>query len=65
MQNFLPARTIAELAVEAVKVLEAIETISDVKFDIMTADFGGAAYFKHGTAFPDETKQNRIFQRQS
>jgi 3-isopropylmalate dehydrogenase len=45
-----------ELAVEAVKVLKAIEATSDVSFDIMTADFGGAAYFKHGQAFPEETK---------
>lgn len=45
-----------ELSVEAVKVLEAIEATSDVKFDIMKADFGGGAYFKHGHAFPEETK---------
>ncbi|MCF6287225.1 MAG: 3-isopropylmalate dehydrogenase [Candidatus Hydrogenedentes bacterium] len=45
-----------ELSVEAVRVLEAVETISDVSFDIMKADFGGAAYFKHGQAFPEETK---------
>jgi 3-isopropylmalate dehydrogenase len=45
-----------ELSVEAVKVIEAVERISDVTFDILRADFGGAAYFKHGTAFPDEAK---------
>jgi 3-isopropylmalate dehydrogenase len=45
-----------ELAVEAVKVLRAIEQISDVTFEILPADFGGVAYFKHGHAFPEETK---------
>ncbi len=45
-----------ELAAEALKVLRAIEARSGVKFDVRPADFGGAAYFKHGCAFPDETK---------
>ncbi|MCC6145899.1 MAG: 3-isopropylmalate dehydrogenase, partial [Candidatus Hydrogenedentes bacterium] len=46
-----------ELAQEAVKVLRAVEKISDARFDILEGDFGGAAYFKHGQSFPDATKQ--------
>ena len=45
-----------ELAVEAIKVLRKIEETSDVTFEILHGDFGGAAYFKHGQAFPEETK---------
>jgi len=46
-----------EIAAEAVKVLRALEGQSDVTFDIVEADFGGNAYFKHGHAFPNETKE--------
>jgi len=46
-----------ELAVEAVKVLRTLEEKGAAKFDIREGDFGGAAYFKHGTAFPDATKK--------
>ena len=46
-----------ELAAEAVKVLRAVESVSDVAFDIQTGDFGGSAYFKHGHSFPEATKQ--------
>src|SRR5690606_5919960 len=45
-----------ELSVEAVKTLRAIESVSEARFEILNADFGGAAYFKHGHAFPEETK---------
>lgn len=45
-----------EITREAVKVLRAIESISDVKFDLRPALFGGRAYFETGASFPEETK---------
>ncbi len=45
-----------ELALEAEKVLRAVESVSEARFDIQHGDFGGNAYFKHGHAFPEETK---------
>lgn len=45
-----------EIAAEAVKVFELVEERNDVKFDIVHADFGAGAYFKHGHPFPEETK---------
>ena len=45
-----------ELADEAIKVLRTVEANSEVTFDIMEADFGAAAYFKHGHSFPEDTK---------
>ena len=41
---------------EAVKVLEAIETLADVAFELVEAPFGAAAYFAHGHPFPQETR---------
>ena len=46
-----------EISAEAVKVLDAIQARGTVSFEIERADFGGAAYFKHGTAFPEATKE--------
>ena len=46
-----------EISVEAVKVLRVLETKHDMRFEITEGDFGGAAYFKHGQAFPDATKE--------
>lgn len=46
-----------ELASEAIKVLRVLERQCDVQFDIRAADFGGAAYFKHGKSFPDATQE--------
>ncbi|MBI2422567.1 MAG: 3-isopropylmalate dehydrogenase [Candidatus Hydrogenedentes bacterium] len=45
-----------ELAVEARKVLDAVAARNSVTFNILEADFGGAAYFKHGQSFPEATK---------
>lgn len=42
-----------ELSREAVKVLRALERVEDVSFEILEADFGGTAYFKHGKSFPE------------
>lgn len=46
-----------EIAAEAVKVLRAIEARGDAQFEIVEADFGGAAYFKHGKSFPESTQE--------
>ncbi len=46
-----------EISVEAVKVLRVLETKHGVTFEVTEGDFGGAAYFKHGNAFPDATKE--------
>jgi len=44
-----------EIAAEAVKVFELVQERNDVAFDIVPADFGAGAYFKHGHPFPEET----------
>lgn len=46
-----------EIAVEAEKVLRVVERKHDVRFELLHGDFGGAAYFKHGSAFPEATKE--------
>lgn len=46
-----------EISEEAVKVLRALEPKHDVTFELLEGDFGGAAYFKHGQAFPEATKE--------
>jgi 3-isopropylmalate dehydrogenase len=46
-----------ELTREADKVLRAIESRGEVRFDLKYAPFGGQAYFDHGHSFPDETKE--------
>ena len=46
-----------EITKEALKVLAKIEEQSDVSLDLRHAPFGGQAWFDHGTAFPEETKQ--------
>ncbi len=46
-----------ELALEARKVLTAIEARGQAQFDCVEAPFGGNAYLQTGKAFPDETKQ--------
>jgi 3-isopropylmalate dehydrogenase len=46
-----------ELALEARKVLNAIQAKGQAQFDCVEAPFGGNAYLQTGKAFPDETKQ--------
>lgn len=46
-----------EITVQAINVLKKIEETSDISFDLRYAPFGGKAYFDHGSAFPEETKQ--------
>ncbi len=41
---------------EAVKILEAIESLADVAFERVEAPFGAGAYFAHGHPFPQETR---------
>ena len=45
-----------EIMKEAVKIIKAIEQRNDISFELITADFGAGAYFKHGNPFPEETK---------
>lgn len=44
-----------EIMAEAVKVLEVVEQRNDVSFNLMPADFGASAWFKHGHSCPPET----------
>jgi 3-isopropylmalate dehydrogenase len=46
-----------EIMEEGIKVLKVIEARNDVEFDLIEAPFGANAWFSHGSAFPDETKQ--------
>lgn len=46
-----------EITNEAVRVLRAVETGSDVEFELNFAPFGGRAYYENGSCFPEETKQ--------
>lgn len=45
-----------EITAEAVKVLKAIETTTEVRFELRYAPFGGKAYFETGASFPVETQ---------
>ena len=46
-----------EIMQEGIKVLRVIEQRNDVNFDLVEAPFGAAAWFSHGSSFPDSTKQ--------
>jgi 3-isopropylmalate dehydrogenase len=41
---------------EGIKVLKVIEARNEVQFDLIEAPFGAAAWFSHGSSFPQETK---------
>jgi 3-isopropylmalate dehydrogenase len=43
-----------EIIAEAIKVLEAVEKSSNVKFNITSALMGGCSIDKHGVALTDE-----------
>ena len=45
-----------EIMTQALRALEVIEDLGGAKFEILSADFGASAYFKHGRAFPEETQ---------
>ena len=45
-----------EIMQEGIKVLKVIEARNDVQFDLVEAPFGAGAWFSHGSAFPQETK---------
>ena len=45
-----------EIMAVALDALRAIESKSDVEFEVKHAPFGGKAYFDTGDAFPEETK---------
>jgi 3-isopropylmalate dehydrogenase len=46
-----------EIMLEGVKVLRAIESKTDVSFDLVEAPFGAGAWFSHGKSFPLETQE--------
>lgn len=45
-----------EIMAEAVKVLHAVETEYEHKFELTYAPFGARAYFEHGHPFPEHTQ---------
>ncbi|NND83159.1 MAG: 3-isopropylmalate dehydrogenase [Gammaproteobacteria bacterium] len=45
-----------EIMHEGIKVLKVIEARNDVQFELIEAPFGAAAWFSHGSSFPEETK---------
>ena len=46
-----------EIMAQAVRVFDVLSEHRDLGFELVPAAFGAAAYFEHGKAFPDETKQ--------
>ena len=46
-----------EIMTEALKTFPLVQAHRDVAFDLIEAPFGANAYFSHGKAFPDETKE--------
>lgn len=46
-----------EIMAQAVRVFDVISEHRDVAFELIDAPFGASAYFEHGKAFPDQTKQ--------
>jgi 3-isopropylmalate dehydrogenase len=46
-----------EIMQEAIKVLNAVSEKYDHLFNLVSADFGAEAFFKHGHPFPEETKR--------
>ncbi|MFL2529843.1 MAG: 3-isopropylmalate dehydrogenase [Candidatus Azotimanducaceae bacterium] len=45
-----------EIMAQAVRIFGVIEQHRDVAFELVNCPFGASAYFSHGKAFPDETK---------
>lgn len=45
-----------EIIKEAVKVLNVVQSLSNVTFQLTEADFGAGAYFKCGHSFPEATR---------
>lgn len=46
-----------EIMAEGVKLLRAIESKTDITFDLVEAPFGASAWFTHGKSFPSETQE--------
>ena len=46
-----------EIMAQDVRVFDVISEHRDVAFELIDAPFGASAYFEHGKAFPDQTKQ--------
>ena len=45
-----------EIMAQALRAFEIIQKKGKAEFEIISGDFGANAYFKHGHAFPEETK---------
>jgi 3-isopropylmalate dehydrogenase len=45
-----------EIMTEAVKVLELVASRNEIEFELVHGSFGATAYFEHGHAFPQATK---------
>jgi len=45
-----------EIMTQATRVFDILQQYRDVSFELIEAPFGAAAYFEHGSAFPEETK---------
>jgi len=46
-----------EIMTQAIRIFDVIQSSCDVAFELTKTPFGAGAYFEHGKAFPDETKQ--------
>ncbi len=46
-----------EIMAQAVRVFDVVSRHRDVAFELIGAPFGASAYFEHGKAFPEQTKQ--------
>ena len=46
-----------EIMTQAVRVFDVLSQHRDVAFELIDAPFGASAYFEHGKAFPEQTKQ--------
>jgi len=46
-----------EIMTEAVKILDLVAARNNIEFDLRHGAFGANAYFAHGHAFPDATKE--------
>jgi 3-isopropylmalate dehydrogenase len=46
-----------EIMAQAIRIFDVVTRHCDVEFELVHAPFGAGAYFSHGKAFPDETKE--------
>ncbi len=46
-----------EIMAEAIRVLELVRELRQVEFELLRVPFGAGAWFSHGKAFPEETRE--------